>query len=62
MTTRTIEVGDRVRIRKGISGEGYTFVVARLNGQKLDPVCGHVEHQIEGYNYGPVRYCEVEFA
>ena len=50
-----ISVGDVVRIKRGICGEGYRFTVAKI-------LPGHFgETQVYGTsNYGPVRLSEVE--
>jgi len=53
-TPREIRVGDHVRIRKGICGEGYRFTVTDIG------TSGHGERILYGRNYGPVRDSEVE--
>lgn len=51
---RKIRIGDRVRIRKGVCGEGYQFTVTETG------TSGHGERILYGYNYGPVRETECE--
>jgi hypothetical protein len=48
-------VGDVVRIRRGICGAGFRFTVTRVV-RASDGV------QLYGHNYGPVRASEVEVA
>lgn len=49
-----IEVGCQVRIKKGVCGEGYQFVVSEM-------LPGHFgETQVYGHNFGPQRLTEVE--
>lgn len=49
-----IILGDIVRIRKGICGEGYQFTVVETGKS------GHNERIVYGHNYGPVRESECE--
>lgn len=49
-----IGIGDIVRIKRGVCGEGYAFRVAEFS------TAGHGEATVYGHNYGPVRLSEVE--
>lgn len=52
---RPIRVGDRVRIKRGMVGEGYIFTVARVDWSEFEG-----QNVVAGHNYGPVRASEVE--
>lgn len=49
-----VEVGCQVRIKQGVCGEGYRFVVTEI----LPGYFG--ETQVYGHNFGPQRLTEVE--
>lgn len=54
-----IKAGDTVRIKRGICGEGYTFVVASVHPGHVPGHPGIYGAQVYGQNYGPVLACNV---
>lgn len=57
---KEIKVGDRVRVRRGHVGEGYTFKVARIGEGFTGGLCLPVPVAYAADGYGPRPLDELE--